>query len=141
MTWCETKKRPNEKMKGSYNKDDVIATIIEKRIKDCLTTRDILSYLQGDLEYSKSQAYKLLADAREEIKEHFDATNPTAINEAIAQYESIMVQLLKDKSYKLWNEYSKELNKMKGLYTEKVQITGELAIKDIEIIINKRDED
>jgi hypothetical protein len=101
------------------------------RIKDCASTRTILDFLQRELGYEQSAAYQYLRWAREEIKEQFNQTNPEAINEAIAQYEEMLQLIKKDKNYKLWNDMNKELNKLKGLYETKINLSGE--VKTIQI--------
>lgn len=115
----------------TFKKDEVIRKVIDMRIKDCASTRTILDYLKNELCYEQSMAYQYLRWAREEIKEQFNQTNPEAINEAIAQYEEMLQLIKKEKNYKLWNDMNKELNKLKGLYETKVNISGE--VKTIQI--------
>jgi hypothetical protein len=115
----------------TYKKDEVIRKVIDMRIKDCASTRTILDFLQRELGYEQSAAYQYLRWAREEIKEQFNQTNPEAINEAIAQYEEMLQLIKKDKNYKLWNDMNKELNKLKGLYETKINLSGE--VKTIQI--------
>jgi len=115
----------------NFKKDEVIRKVIDMRIKDCASTRTILDYLKNELGYEQTQSYQYLRWAREEIKEQFNQTNPEAINEAIAQYEEMLQLIKKEKNYKLWNDMNKELNKLKGLYETKVNISGE--VKTIQI--------
>ena len=115
----------------NFKKDEVIRKVIDMRIKDCASTRTILDFLKNELGYEQTQAYQYLRWAREEIKEQFNQTNPEAINEAIAQYEEMLQLIKKEKNYKLWNDMNKELNKLKGLYETKVNISGE--VKTIQI--------
>ena len=122
----------------NFKKDEIIRKVIDMRIKDCASTRTILDYLQNECGYEKTQSYNYLKWAREEIKEQFNQTNPEAINEAIAQYEEMLQLIKKEKNYKLWNDMNKELNKLKGLYETKINLSGEF--KPIQInYINPND--
>jgi phosphoglycerate-specific signal transduction histidine kinase len=115
----------------NFKKDEVIRKVIDMRIKDCASTRTIIDYLKDELGYETTQAYQYLRWAKEEIKEQFNQTNPEAINEAIAQYEEMLELIKKEKNYKLWNDMNKELNKLKGLYETKINLSGE--VKTIQI--------
>ena len=117
---------PDKRHKSKLKKDDLIAKVIEMRLRECKSTRTILKYLE-DEGLGKTQQYKYLSWAREVIAEQFDATNKEAINEAIGQYESIMEKVLEEKNYKIWNDMNKELNKLKGLYTDKLEVKGEIT--------------
>lgn len=122
----------------NFKKDEIIRKVIDMRIKDCASTRTILEYLQNECGYETTQSYNYLKWAREEIKEQFNQTNPEAINEAIAQYEEMLQLIKKEKNYKLWNDMNKELNKLKGLYETKINLSGEF--KPIQInYINPND--
>lgn len=122
----------------NFKKDEIIRKVIDMRIKDCASTRTILDYLQNECGYERTQSYNYLKWAREEIKEQFNQTNPEAINEAIAQYEEMLQLVKKEKNYKLWNDMNKELNKLKGLYETKINLSGE--VKTIQInYINPND--
>ncbi len=116
----------DKRHKSKLKKDDLIQKIIDMRLKECKSTRSILKFLEKQ-GYKTTQQYQYLKWAREEIKENFDATTPEAINEAIGQYEEVMEQVLEEKKYKIWNDMNKELNKLKGLYTERLEVKGEIT--------------
>ena len=114
-------------MAYKYKNDDLIGEIIDRRIKKCQSTREILQWLQSPNDYKKNgyshtQSYKYLKDARELIKEQFDHTSETAINEAIGQYEDMLCNMVKKEDFKLWNDMNKELNRLKGLYKDKIEV-------------------
>lgn len=133
---------PDKRHKSKLKKDDLIQKVIEMRLVECKSTRNILKYLEG-IGLKSTQQYQYLKWAREQIAEQFDATTPEAINEAIGQYESVMEEVLKEKNYRMWNDMNKELNKLKGLYTERVEVKGDLSINgiDVNIIKDKKDLD
>ncbi len=121
----------------NYSKEEYIQKVIDMRLKECASTRTILKYLESE-GFETTQQYQYLKWAREVIKEQFDILNPEAINEAIAQYETIMEEIRLNKDYKIWNDMNKELNKLKGLYQNKIDITtnGENINTTIINIIN-----
>lgn len=119
----------DERHKSKLKKDDIIRKIIDMRLIEGKSTRSILKYLEDDLGYGHTQKYQYLKWARERIKEEFDATSPEAINEAIGQYEEVMEKVLSEGEYTVWNNMARELNKMKGLYIDKVEHSGTVDFK------------
>jgi hypothetical protein len=119
--------------KSKYNKKDIVAEIIEMRLGQSCSTRTIINYLTQSIGMSKPTAYEYLKWAREEIKEQYDLLNPSAIEEAIGQYEEAIEIARLNKNWKLWNELRRELNKIMGLNApQKVDITsGGLPIINI----------
>jgi hypothetical protein len=122
-------------MKAGYTKEDLIAHIINLRLKEMWSTKSILELLDK-LGYGKTQSYEYIKWAKEEIKDRYNETNDALIEEAIYQYEQMLEKAAISGNIKLWNELKKELNKIQGIYAaEKVDITsGGEKITEIKII-------
>jgi hypothetical protein len=122
-------------MKAGYTKEDLIAHIINLRLKEMWSTKSILEFLEK-LGYGKTQCYEYLKWAKQEIKDRYNETNDALIEEAIYQYEQMLEKAAIAGNLKLWNELKKELNKIQGIYAaEKVDITsGGEKITEIKII-------
>jgi hypothetical protein len=52
--------------------------------------------------------------------------NPARLEEAIGQYEEVIEIQRQKKDWKMWSELNRELNKLKGLHSEKIEIKGKL---------------
>ncbi len=128
-------------MKSKLTKDDIIAEVINLRLKNLFSTKSILEYLEKEHGFGKTQQYEYLKWAREVIKEQYSQLNPAALEEVIAQYEEQM-EKIKD-NVKLWNELKKELNKLQGLYApERHEVTiTDFKSKFPGIDINKPSDD
>jgi hypothetical protein len=128
--------------KGTYKKDEVIASIIDMRLNKMCSTKTIIDFLMS-MPMSKPQAYDYLKWAREEIKDQYSLTNPSMIEEAIGQYEEALESARSRKDWRLWNDLKKELNKIMGIYaTQKIDVTSggdKLTGITFEIITKKQD--
>ena len=128
--------------KGALKKEDIIKKIIDMRLKECYSNMAILDYLQNELGYGTTQSYEYIKMAKEVIRENYDANRPEAINEAVGQYEEMIRLAKKEGNLKVWNDLKKELNKLQGLYTEKIDITsGGDKITEIKLIQVKSKDD
>lgn len=128
-------------MKGKYTKDDLIDEIIRLRLEECRSTKTILDMLKNTLGYSNTQAYEYLKWAREKISEQYSLMNPAKLEEAIGQYEEAIEIQRQKKDWKMWSELNRELNKLKGLVNNKIDVTTngkDLTISNVVVeIINK----
>ena len=124
-----------------YKKEDMIDELVKMRINDMASNKTMLNHIYEKYGYKQTYAYQLIKEAREKIREIWKQDNETSLQEAIGQMEQMAEDAKKQKNYKLAFEVRKELSKIQGHYTERVEVSGELALKNIEIIINKKNED
>jgi len=111
-------------MKAGYTKDDLIAKIINLRLKEMWSTKSILELLDS-LGYAKTQSYEYIKLAKKELKDRYNETNDALIEEAIYQYEQMIEKAAISGDLRLWNDLRKELNKIQGIYAaDKVDITS-----------------
>jgi hypothetical protein len=106
-----------------------------------MSTEAILEFLQKEVGLGKTQAYAYLKWAREEISQTLQELNSNAIGEAVGQLEHMLMMAAKQKNMKLWLDLRKELNRLGGLYVDKVDFTsGGKDISQITFeIVNKRE--
>ena len=111
-------------MKAGYTKDDLIAKIINLRLKEMWSTKSILELLDS-LGYAKTQSYEYIKLAKKELKDRYNETIDALIEEAIYQYEQMIEKAAISGDLRLWNDLRKELNKIQGIYAaDKVDITS-----------------
>lgn len=124
-----------------YKKEDIIDELVKMRVNDMASNKTMLNHIYSKYGYKQTYAYQLIKAAREKIREIWQQDNSSSLEEAIAQMEEMAEDAKKAKNYKLAFELRKEMSKIQGHYTEKIEVKGELAIKNIEIKINKPNDD
>lgn len=127
------KKKLEEK---KINKDDIIKILVEKRLKEKITNYQMLDILMTEFGYQQSYAYDLMREVRLKITETYKKETIGLLEDAIGDLEDQRFEAKKDKNYKLLLEVTKELNKIKGLYIDRLDITGNIEhnIQVIKII-------
>lgn len=120
---------------------DLIDHLIELRLKKGYSRTDLFNYLTNELELAGSTAYQYIRDAKKEFNERAIYNFGDDLKEDIERFEELYTKALKSGNTKEARENLKEISKLKGHYTERVELSGELSLKNIEIIINKPDED
>jgi hypothetical protein len=111
-------------MKGKYTKEEIIDIVVTMKLKKSMSITAILDFLMNELGFGKTAAYQYVKWARESIGTTYNELNEAALEEAVGQLEEVMMYASKTKNYKLWLELRKELNKLAGLYVEKVDLTS-----------------
>ena len=111
-------------MKGKYTKEEIIDIVVTMKLKKSMSITAILDFLMNELGFGKTAAYAYVKWARESIGTTYNELNQAALEEAVGQLEEVMMYASKTKNYKLWLELRKELNKLAGLYVEKVDLTS-----------------
>ena len=89
--------------------------------------------------YKQSYAYEIVREARIKIADVYKNWNENALEEAIADLDEQKEKALKEGNSKLVLEITKEINKISGLYIQKVDVTS--AGQPIQININLSNED
>src|SRR5574343_512312 len=123
------------------DKEKIIDTIVQMRINYGKSNKELVDFLKSEYGFEQSNCYNYLRWMREKIAEYYSEQNNLK-EETIAQYEAIMSKLYDNKNWKLWNEYAKELNKIKQIAVEKQQIELNAKVQGIDIkIITDRTQD
>lgn len=115
---------------AKFKVEDVVNQIITKKIKEHATNFTILEFLQNELKMSKTWAYNYLNLASEKITEIQNQFNKGLLEEQQTKLLNDIEQMKKEGyDRKTILEYTKEYNRISGLYTEKIKVSGDLVIK------------
>lgn len=125
----------------TFKRADIIDELVELRVKKGYTRTDLLKHLVEKHQYAQSTAYDYIRRAKEEFNERAIYNFGEDLKEDIERFEALYSDALKNGNRKEARENLKEIAKLKGHYTERVELTGEMAIKGIEIRINKPNDD
>jgi cysteinyl-tRNA synthetase len=109
-----------------YKREDLIDQIVKMRIDKMCSTKTILEFLQKEIGYKQTYSYELLKDARKKIVEIYSQQNNSSLEEAIGQMENMAEDAKKQKNYKLAFDIRKELSKIQGHYTDRVELSGSI---------------
>lgn len=112
--------------KHTLKRNDIIDSIIRMRIEKGLTRLSILDFLKNDLGYSQPYAYELIRDANVEFNQRAIQNFGEDLKEDIERFERLYEKAMVNKNFKEAREVLKEIAKLKGHYTERLQIDGKL---------------
>jgi hypothetical protein len=110
--------------KHTFKRNDIIDSIIKMRIEKGCTRLTILEFLKKDLGYSQPYAYELIRDANVEFNQRAIQNFGEDLKEDIERFERLYEKSILDKNYREAREVLKEIAKLKGHYTERLQIDG-----------------
>lgn len=110
--------------KHTFKRNDIIDSIIKMRIEKGCTRLTILEFLKNDLGYSQPYAYELIRDANVEFNQRAIQNFGEDLKEDIERFERLYEKSILDKNYREAREVLKEIAKLKGHYTERLQIDG-----------------
>lgn len=121
------------------NKQQIIRELSDLRYIQGYSRKSLVEYLMDYHNLSQSRAYDLIREMMEEVADRYDKTNPNALTDAIEFMETMKAKAVGRGDTVEAMNWQKELNKVKQLHVQKV----ELEAKNIEgININiKRDKD
>jgi transcription termination factor Rho len=112
--------------KGKYVKEDIVKEVSKLRLKEGKSIAEILEILQTEYGYGKTQSYAYIKAAQEYVAEIYNQKHLKLIEDSIARLEERMSKIVNDK---VWLEFQKELNKLRGLYEEKLTVQLEYKAK------------
>lgn len=117
-------------------REQIIQLLVDKRLRDKLTIYDMTDFVMTQFGYKQSYAYELVRDARNKIADIYKNWNENLLDQTIGDLEQQKRQAEKDGNRKLVLEITKEINKISGLYVERVDVTGNIehSINVIKII-------
>lgn len=110
--------------KHTLKRNDIIDSIIRMRIEKGLTRLSILEFLKNDLGYSQPYAYELIRDANNEFNQRAIQNFGEDLKEDIERFERLYEKAMVNKNFREAREVLKEIAKLKGHYTERLQIDG-----------------
>lgn len=112
--------------KHTFKRTDLIDTIIKMRIEKGFTRLSILDFLKTELGYSQPYAYELIRDANTEFNQRAIQNFGEDLKEDIERFERLYERAMANKNFREAKDVLKEIAKLKGHYTERLQIDGKL---------------
>ena len=122
---------------NKYNNDDLINELYERRFRKGHSVKSLLQFLMEELEYSKSAAYEWVSKLNDAISEQNKEIRTDAMNESINRWEDYAQKCLEEDDLKNYAVALKALDQLKGLDKQKLELSGEVNIPVINIILNK----
>jgi hypothetical protein len=112
--------------KAKYIREDIIQAIIKMKLQHCASQLTILNFLKNDCKIKQTQAYGLIGEAHKIIAETYKHWNKDMLEQALADLEEQKESAKLSKDRRLVLEITKEMNKIKGMYIERVEHSGEV---------------
>jgi hypothetical protein len=121
------------KTNPEYKKEDLIKMVVEWTAKGVTRARQI-QYIQ-ELGYGIDYAYQVFKDAKPLINEMLKDIGKDILEETISELRRMKLEAEDAEDANLALQIQKEINKIAGLYTEKVDVTTNgKAIENISVI-------
>lgn len=112
--------------KHTFKRSDLIDSIIKMRIEKGFTRLSILDFLKNELGYSQPYSYELIRDANAEFNQRAIQNFGEDLKEDIERFERLYERAMANKNFREAKDVLKEIAKLKGHYTERLQIDGKL---------------
>ena len=125
----KTAKKSPIKQYNKLNKKDIVQLIIKLKVKEKISNYSLINILQSTpYNYSLTQCYRYIKKANLTIAEIYKDWNINALEEALNDLSEQKEAAKIAEDRKLILEITKEENKLKGLYTEKINLSIEQVI-------------
>lgn len=123
-------------MPKNHHTIDIINEIVDMRISDMKSRKFIVDHLKTKYGYKNSYSYQLIQVANKKIEKLYADKFEQNSKEAKAQLEEMLQKAIEFNNDKLALSIRQELNKLLGLYQDKIDITTNgKSITDININI------
>lgn len=123
------------------DRDKVIRELAQLRFQGAYTRQAMVEWLMTTYDLKLSRAYELIREMMDEVADLYEKTNPNALVDAIEFMEHMKFKCVGEGDKKMALDYQKELNKIKQLHIQKMDITtGGDKITSINISIIKPDD-
>lgn len=120
--------------------EEIIRELAELRYKKGYSRQTLVDYLKSKYSVSQTRAYELIREMMIQVADRYDKTNPNALEDSIEYMEEMKALAQGQGNHKLALEWQKELNKIKQLHVQKIEIEAK-NIEGITINIKKNDEE
>ena len=116
--------------------EKVLEELEELRYKKGYSRKTLVQHLKQTYGIEQSRSYELIREMMEAVSERYDRTNPNALNDSIEYMEEMKAKAQGMGNDKLALEWQKELNKIKQLHVQKLEIEAK-NLEGINITIKK----
>lgn len=110
---------------GKYSKADLVQIIVKKKVDDKASPHTLLTFLMNEMGFKMAYAYEIMRMANDYIKAIWEKNVTDAMADAMADLLSQEEDAKRRKDNRLALEIRKEINKIQGLYTNKLDITSD----------------
>lgn len=124
-----------------FKREDIIDAIVKMRIEKMASTATIIQWIKDEFGYKTTYTYELYKEARKKIVELQTLNNLAHLQESISQLEELLEDAKRKKDNRLALDIRKELSKLQGHYTQKVEVSGNVGLQPIKIVFGRDDED
>ena len=115
--------------KGKLNREDLIQVLVKRRLEDKMSNHQMIDFVMTNYGYKQSYAYEIAREARLKIADLYKGWSERLVEQSIADLEAQKREAMRNNDRKLVLEITKELNKIQGLYVEKVEHSGSVEHK------------
>ncbi len=129
--------------KSIYKKEELIKELVRLRLEESYSMNTLLKLIQDKYNYKIAAAYNILREVNNYISNIYKENHKEILERQVASLEEQRELAKKEKNNKLVLEITKEINKIYGLHSEKLDITGkiETEVKIIKLIKKTNDEE
>lgn len=129
--------------KSIYKKEEIIKELVRLRLEEKYSMTTLLQLIQDKYNYKIAAAYNILREVNNYISNIYKENHKEILERQVADLENQRELAKKEKNNKLVLEITKEINKIYGLHSEKLDITGkiETEVKIIKLVKKINDED
>lgn len=114
--------------------EKIIEDLIRLRTVEGYSTGALVRYLKDTYDYKKSRAFELIREARANVGEFYYKTDESVLEDALERMETMYQRAIERGDDKLALSVIQEMNKVKQLYINKIDLTSKG--EKINIIIN-----
>lgn len=132
-----------KKIRTNHRTKDTVDAVIKMKVERHMSRYSIRNILMTEYGYKDAMSYEIISRAEQQIADLQKDYIKNAYELQISSLEAQLEIAKRDKDKKLILEITKELNKLLGLYTDKVQLDGKInhSVDIINIIYEKPKDD
>jgi hypothetical protein len=117
------------KTKGKINREDLIQILVKRRLEDKMSNYQMIDFIMTNYGYKQAYAYEIAREARLKIADMYKDWSEKLLEQTIGELEAQRREAKKANDRKLVLEITKEINKITGLYVERVEHSGSVEHK------------
>ena len=102
--------------------EDIINELVRMKVEKGTSNKTMLDYIYNTYGYKQTYAYELIKKARIKIQEIWDKNAEFHLEESKGQLETLLEIAMKNKDLRLALQIRQEINKLMGLYTERIDV-------------------
>lgn len=121
--------------------EDIVNELVKMKIEKGCSTKTLLEHCYTTYDFKETHSYNLIKAARKKIQEIWDKNAEAHLEEAKGQLEEMLEHALKFGDRRMALQIRQELNKLMGLYTEKIDMTITMEQPLFSPIIKDKDEE